>query len=157
MATRTRQPRWRDAGGVGISQTLLIACAPFGPRLTAPSAARAIAIGAQEGGLAEPDVCPVPEHGRVTMALEELDFDTRLRRARAVVVGGEELTSGTLAASVLREIATRARQGGVPAYAVTSERELGAFDARVLDLQVVLRARTRAALIAAGRELALLV
>ena len=52
------------------------------------------------------------------------------------------------------EIATRARQAGVPAYAVTGENELDAFDARMLDLQVILEARTVRGLAAAGTKLA---
>lgn len=89
--------------------------------------------------------------------LDELDFDARMRRARAVVVGTERLEERTLAGSVTFEIATRARQGGVPAYAVTGENALDAFDARILDLQLVLQARGRKALVAAGRKLAGLV
>jgi len=172
MKSRTRQapeqPRWRAASGIGISQTLLIACTPFGPRLPALAVARAIALGMQGSGLHEPDLCPVDapacEAGddakisqRVALMLEELDLDARLRGARAVVVGAQGLNEPALAAGAMREIATRARQGGVPAYAITRESALDAFDARVLDLQMVLRAQTRAQLTAAGRELALLV
>ena len=64
----------------------------------------------------------------------------RMRLARAVVVGAQRLEERTLAGSVTFEIATRARQGGVPAYAVTSENALEPFDARILDLQLVLEA-----------------
>ena len=52
------------------------------------------------------------------------------------------------------EIATRARQRGVPAYAVTAANELNAFDARILDLQLILMARDVPALVSAGRKLA---
>ncbi len=144
-----------------IPQTLLIACGPFGPGLPAPDVAAAIARGVQAGGLPEPDVCPLPRASgdgeEVRGLLEALDFDARMRRARAVVVGAERLEERTLAGSVTFEIATRARQGGVPAYAVTGEDALEPFDARILDLQVVLQARSRRALVAAGRKLAGLV
>jgi hypothetical protein len=63
----------------------------------------------------------------------------------------------SLTDSATFEIATRARQGGVPAYAVLAENALDSFDARILDLQVVLRASGTSALLAAGRELALLI
>jgi glycerate kinase len=163
-------PSWRAARGTGISQRLLIACAPFGPRLSAVTAARAIARGLTDGGLPEPDVCALPiatagacasaggnDGEEVRAMLEELGFDARMRAARAVVVGTALLTERTLAGSVTFEIATRARQGGVPAYAVTRENELEAFDARILDLQVILQARSSSGLVNAGRELARLV
>jgi glycerate kinase len=146
---------------VGVSWRLLIACAPFGPRLTGDAVAGAIARGVQDGGLPEPDVCPLPLPGErgedgehVRRVLNELDFDERMRRARAVIIGVERLLEQTLAGSVAFEIATRARQGGVPAYAVTAENALDSFDARILDLQLILQARSRAGLVAVGRELA---
>jgi glycerate kinase len=146
---------------VGISQRLLIACAAFGPRLSAAAVASAIARGVQDGGLPEPDVCALPVPGddgeAVRRTLDELDFDARMRASRAVVIGVARLEEQTLAGSVAFEIATRTRQGGVPAYAVTGENALDAFDARVLDLQLILRARGRAALVSAGLELARLV
>ena len=76
--------------------------------------------------------------------------DARARDRRR----GRGCRSATLAGSVAFEIATRARQGGVPAYAVTAENALERFDARILDLQLILQARSRDALVAAGRELA---
>jgi glycerate kinase len=144
-----------------IPERLLVASGPFGPRLAASEVIAAIARGLRAGGAPEPDVCPLPVDGvsgdDVRALLEELDLDARMRRARAVVVGAERLEERTLAGSVTFEIATRARQGGVPAYAVTGENALERFDARVLDLQVVLQARSRRALTAAGRKLAGLV
>jgi glycerate kinase len=161
----TAVPSWRAASGTGISQRVLIACAPFGPRLSAGAVAGAIARGLVEGGLPEPDVCPLPGTGagakdaveQARAVLEELDFDTRMLRARAVVVGTALLEERTLAGSVTFEVATRARQSGVPAYAVTGDDALDAFDARILDLQVILQARGSRGLVSAGRELARLV
>jgi glycerate kinase len=77
-----------------------------------------------------------------------------MRRSRAVVVAADRLEEQMLAGSVTFEIATRARQAGVPAYAVTAENRLDRFDARILDLQVILQARDARALAAAGRKLA---
>jgi glycerate kinase len=161
---RAAGSRGRERPIVGVSWRLLIACAPFGARLGAGAAAAAIARGVQAGGLPEPDVCALALPGRegedgehVRRVLHELDFDERMRDARAVIIGVEHLEERTLAGSVAFEIATRARQGGVPAYAVTAGNALEHFDARILDLQVILEARSRAALVAAGLELAGLV
>jgi glycerate kinase len=151
-------PLWRTTHGIGISQRLLIACTPFGPRLSAAAATSAIARGAREGGLLDTDVCPLPATGNagedVRQLLDELDLDARMRVARAVVIGAERLEERTLAGSVTFEIATRARQSGMPAYAVTHEDALDPFDARILDLQVILQARGSRALERAGCELA---
>jgi glycerate kinase len=77
-----------------------------------------------------------------------------MRAARAVVVGEGCMDEQTLQGKVAGEIATRARQAGVPAYAVTAESELDAFDARMLDLQLILTAASARSLTAAGAELA---
>jgi hypothetical protein len=45
----------------------------------------------------------------------------------------------------------------VPAYAVTAENGLDCFDARILDLQVILEAGSARALTAAGTRLAELI
>jgi hypothetical protein len=45
----------------------------------------------------------------------------------------------------------------VPAYAVTAENLLDSFDARILDLQTIVQARTHRSLRSAGRELAAIV
>ncbi len=86
--------------------------------------------------------------------LETLDFDRRMRAARAVVVGEGRLDRQTLAGKIAGEIATRARQSGVPCHAVVGQNALDRFDQRILDLQVILEAGTLAELEAAGRELA---
>jgi glycerate kinase len=143
-----------------IPDRLLVASGPFEPRLPAAQVAAAIARGVRDGGLPEPDLCPIVCEeiaGGVRELLDALDFDVRMRRARAVIIGDERLQERTLTGSVTFEIATRARQGGVPAYAVTRENGLDAFDARILDLQVVLEARGTRALVAAGKKLADLV
>ena len=144
-----------------IPRHALIVCGPFAPGLSAAQALAAIARGLRAGGAPEPDSCALPTLGgsaeEVRALLEEVDFDARMRSARAVIVGASRLQERALAGSVTFEIATRARQGGVPAYAVTSENELDAFDARILDLQVILEASTPRALSAAGERLAALV
>lgn len=86
--------------------------------------------------------------------LDALGFDQRLRRARAVVAGEGKLDEQSLAGKALSEVATRARQSGVPCHAIVGKRALDAFGARVLDLQAVLEASTVRELRAAGKRLA---
>jgi glycerate kinase len=147
-----------------IPRTVLIAMEPFGDELDAKRAGAAIGRGLRAG---DPslgvDACPIePATQRdepatpeaVRELLEALDFDARMRAARAVVVGTERLDERTLLGSAVFEIATRARQAGVPAYAVAAENALSQFDARILDLQVILQARDTRALRRAGEKLA---
>jgi glycerate kinase len=89
-----------------------------------------------------------------SFVLDAVDFDPRMRAARAVVTGEGKLDQQSLAGKLVSEIATRARQSGVPCHAVVGTRELDSFGARVLDLQTVLEAKTPAQLLAAGRRLA---
>jgi glycerate 2-kinase len=86
--------------------------------------------------------------------LDILGFDARMRRARAVIVGEGSLDRSTLDGKVAFEIATRARQAGVPAYAVVARNSLDPFDARLLDLQLVLQATSQRQLVNAASELA---
>jgi glycerate kinase len=133
--------------GVRIPDTLMLAPCRFAENLPAERVAALIARGIRTTGMPAPDECPIED------ALPA-DFDTRMRQARAVVVGAERMCRDTLRGSPVFEIATRARQAGVPAYAVTARNELDLFDARMLDLQLVLEARTARGLSAAGRRLA---
>jgi glycerate kinase len=132
---------------MGMPDTLLLAMCAFGADMPAERVAEAIAQGVRAAAMREPDVCPI-EDGLPA------SFDTRMRRARAVVLGAGRLDRDTLAGSDVFEIATRARQAGVPTYAVTGANELDAFDARMLDLQVILEADGARGLSAAGRKLA---
>jgi glycerate kinase len=118
----------------------------------------ALTAGLLEAGAPQPDVCavertPPPGEGAREL-LDGVRFDARMRGARAVILAVASLEEGTLAGSLAFEAATRARQGGVPCYAVTAANHLDAFDVRILDLQAVLEAGTPAALTGAGRRLA---
>jgi hypothetical protein len=150
-----------------VPRTLLVAAGPFAERLSAARVAGAVALGLQDGGWAT-EPCPLPAApasagGRtpdgpaLRELLDALDFDARMRSARALVVCERELHERTLAGSPAFELATRARQAGVPAYAVTAENRLDAFDARVLDLQAIVEGASARTLRSAGRELAKLV
>ena len=50
-----------------------------------------------------------------------------MRAARAVVTGEGKLDEQTLEGKLVSEIATRARQAGVPCYAIVGTRELDPF------------------------------
>jgi glycerate kinase len=86
--------------------------------------------------------------------LDALDTDARMRAARAVVVGEGRLDRTSLQGKVTGELATRARQAGVPCHAVVGEDALEPFDARILDLQEIVQAGTRDELERAGEALA---
>ncbi len=140
---------------------VLVASGAFAPRLGAAAVAAAIARGLEAGGLAEADLLALPDAaqraGDVRELLHAVGFDARMRSARAVIVAVRSLHERTLTGSPTFEIATRARQAGVPAYAVTAENGLDCFDARMLDLQVILEAGSARALTAAGTRLAELI
>lgn len=152
--------------GVLIPDLFLVAVCPFGNGLPAERAAEAIARGVRAAGMPEPDIFTIGDDrsaaaasgdrrgASLTTAPNEADLDARMRRARAVIVGAGRLRRDTLAGSPVFEIATRARQAGVPAYAVTARNDLDAFDARMMDLQVVIEAQGTRGLSAAGRRLA---
>ena len=86
--------------------------------------------------------------------LDAVGFDARMRAARAVVTGEGRLDSQSLAGKAVSEVATRARQAGVPCHAIVGTRELDTFGARVLDLDTVYEATTLDELEDAGRRLA---
>ena len=86
--------------------------------------------------------------------LDAVGFDARMRAARAVVTGEGKLDQQSLAGKVVSEVATRARQAGVPCHAIVGTSELDAFGARILDLDTVYEASTLNELRAAGRRLA---
>jgi glycerate 2-kinase len=86
--------------------------------------------------------------------LDQVGFDARMRAARAVVTGEGRLDMQSLVGKVVSEVATRARQSGVPCHAVVGSRELDSMGARILDLDRVIEASTLEELEAAGTSLA---
>jgi glycerate kinase len=86
--------------------------------------------------------------------LDALDFDRRLLAGAAVVVGEGRLDSTSLEGKIIAEIATRARQRGVPAHAIVGACALSRFDARILDLQEIREAGDLAAIEIAAVALA---
>jgi glycerate kinase len=86
--------------------------------------------------------------------LSALGAEQRLRAARAVVVGEGRLDRTTLDGKAPAEVAVRARQMGVPAHAVVGVNALDRFDARILDLQLIIEAGDELALERAGARIA---
>jgi glycerate kinase len=86
--------------------------------------------------------------------LDQVGFDARMRAARAVITGEGKLDMQSLVGKVVSEVATRARQSGVPCHAVVGTRELDSMGARILDLDRVLECTDLGELEAAGAELA---
>ncbi len=141
----------------GIRRHALLACEPFSPRLDAAGVASALAAGLTAAGAPEPDAVELAAHADdrdAASLLERAGFHARMLASRAVVVAVPALAEGTLAGSAAFEVATLARQSGVPCYAVAASVELNTFDLRILDLQLVLRARGASTLRRAGERLA---
>lgn len=77
-----------------------------------------------------------------SFVLDRLDFDRRMRAARCVITGEGCLDQQSLAGKAISEVATRARQSGVPCHAIVGRQELDKFGLRILDLQAVAQAGT---------------
>jgi hypothetical protein len=140
----------------GVPTTPLIATGPFG-RLSAERVAALIERGLLRGGRPAEALLLAGEEespAELRELLERHRLEARVREARAVILGQWRLQERALTRSTLFEIATRARQAGVPAYAVAGRSRLDSFDARMLDLQLVIEASSGRALVAAGRTLA---
>lgn len=74
--------------------------------------------------------------------LDALGFDARMRASRAVITGEGRLDRQSLVGKLVSEVATRARQAGVPCHVVVGEDAMEPFDARILDLQMIVEAGT---------------
>jgi hypothetical protein len=155
-------------GLIGVPQAMLIAGSAVGVRMSAEETLAALADGVRRAGAPAPDVCPLRlprdragvragDGADLAQLLAQERFDERMRAARALVVCERSLTPHTLAGSVTFELATRARQAGVPAFAVVRSTRLGSFEARILDLQAIEVARDAGSLRDAGVRLAVLV
>ena len=149
-----------SAGTAAIPRHALLACEPWAARLTAARVAAEIAAGLTAAGQPQPDALELPpgaDDREAAAVLARDGFHERMRASRAVVIAVPALRERTLAGSAAFEVATIARQSGVPCYAVARAVELDAFDLRMLDLQIVLRARGAATLREAGARLAAII
>jgi hypothetical protein len=142
-----------------ISETVLVLAGRLGERLDAERVADAISRGLVADGHLECDVCTLEtdigtRSDDASKPLDHAGFDQRMRAARALVIACEHLDDHALAGSIAFEAATRSRQSGVPTYAITGHDALDPFEARIVDLQVILEASAMRALSTAGRKLA---
>jgi glycerate kinase len=71
-----------------------------------------------------------------------------------VIVGEGRLDATSLEGKILAEVATRARQRGVPSHAIVGACALSRFDARILDLQEIREAGEPTAIELAAATLA---
>ena len=124
-------------GPVGEGVRVVALCDPRAPSPLAQSLAAA-------GALLE---------SAAAFVLDALEFDSRMRAARCLVTGEEALEPAALHERITGDVATRARQAGVPAHAVTARNGLDAFAARIVDLQCIIQAATLDELEAAGERL----
>lgn len=110
------------------------------------------AAGGLSGGLWA--ACGAELRAGAPYVLEVLGFDARMRESLAVVTGEGGLDRQSLDGKIVGEVATRCRQAGVPCHAVVGRNGLDRFDARILDLQLIIEAGTEGELRAAGVRLA---
>lgn len=67
--------------------------------------------------------------------LDRLDFTARMTASRAVITGEGSLDHQTLLGKAVGEVATRARQSGVPCHAIVGRMGMTEFEARILDFE----------------------
>lgn len=67
--------------------------------------------------------------------LDQVGFSPRMTAARAVITGEGSLDHQTLLGKAVGEVATRARQSGVPCHAIVGRMGMTEFDARILDFE----------------------
>ena len=77
-----------------------------------------------------------------------------MRAARALIVGEGRLDATTLDGKIAGELATSARQAGVPCHAIVGSDALDRFGRRIIDLQTVSEASTLDEIEAAALALA---
>lgn len=87
------------------------------------------------------------------VVLDRLDFTSRMTAARAVVTGEGRLDHQTLLGKAVGEVATRARQAGVPCHAIVGRRGMTEFEARILDFETVSKAGSARAIANAAERL----
>lgn len=85
--------------------------------------------------------------------LDRVGFTPRMTAARAVITGEGSLDRQTLLGKAVGEVATRARQSGVPCHAIVGRMEMTEFDARILDFESWSEATTLAAISKATESL----
>jgi glycerate kinase len=132
---------------IGVPSEVLVAADSFRGRFIATEVGEALLLGLAASG--QPARVSWPDEGGTAIAPPAGE----IRAARAVITCTDRLDRESLAGSLLSEVATTARQAGVPCHAVVGSNQLDLFDIRILDLQLVLEATTLAEIEAAGAEI----
>ena len=117
---------------------------PRGVPMTGAAGGLSGGLWAQYGAALEPGA---------PFVLDALDFDDRMRAARAVVTGEGRMDEQTLQGKLVGEIGTRTRQAGVPLHAIVGRDDLDRFGKRMIDLQMVQEATNLEEMEAAGERL----
>ena len=117
---------------------------PRGVPMTGAAGGLSGGLWAQYGAALEPGA---------PFVLDALDFDDRMRAARAVVTGEGRMDEQTLQGKLVGEIGTRTRQAGVPLHAIVGRDDLDGFGKRMIDLQMVQEATNLEEMEAAGERL----
>jgi glycerate 2-kinase len=135
-------PRMASHPAIGVPTDVLVVTDGYAGAFSAELVAGALQRGLAASG-----------QPALVSTLADPGYDLKMRAARAVITGMGRLDRRSLVGTVLSEVATRARQAGVPCHAVVGYSALDLFDLRILDLQLVLEAKTLAEIEAAGAEL----
>jgi glycerate kinase len=85
--------------------------------------------------------------------LDRLGFNARMTTARAVITGEGRLDHQTLLGKAVGEVATRARQLGVPCHAIVGQRQMTEFEGRILDFETISEAGTARSIANAAERL----
>jgi glycerate 2-kinase len=136
-----------DDGAIAIAETQAALQAALGSEASAIVVAGAArdAQPSGDGRIRVPDA---------RFVLDALDYDVRMRASRAVITGGATLGPGDLRGTLISEAATRARQSGVPCFAIAGRVGIDAFGQRMLDLEVVAQAASAKTIERAAQALA---
>lgn len=97
--------------------------------------------------------CGAQLKGGAAFVLDQVGFPARMRASRAVITGEGSLDRQTLLGKAVGEVATRARQGGVPCHAIVGRMSMSEFDARILDFESVTEAASAEAIADAAERL----
>jgi glycerate kinase len=91
--------------------------------------------------------------GGAAFVLGRLDFTARMTASRAVITGEGSLDHQTLLGKAVGEVATRARQSGVPCHAIVGRMGMTEFESRILDFESWHEAGTAKQIAAAAASL----
>lgn len=92
--------------------------------------------------------------GGAAWVLDRVGFPDQLQAARAVVTGEGSLDGQTLLGKAVGEVATQARQSGVPCHVIAGQTDLSEFECRILDFETHQTASSTDEIAAAAEALA---